>query len=294
MSENPYSHSRAGAKSADTVGVVRWGDPPAVMGIVNATPDSFSGDGLALDVEALVARAREFVTDGARVIDVGGESTRPGAAQVSEQEELGRVLPLLRALAMGLDAAISIDTMKARVAEAAIGLGATIVNDVSGLRDEALVSVAARHRASLVLTHNGHTTRERGIAASGDPVEDVVREVRRLAETAQRGGVDPSLLIADPGLGFGKTATASLALIARTAELRERLRPMPLLVGPSRKSFLGQVLDLPVEERLEGTLACVALAAFQGAELIRVHDVRPSVRVVRIAAALRRAARAKA
>jgi dihydropteroate synthase len=264
------------------------------MGILNATPDSFSGDGLPLDALALAARGREFASAGAVIIDVGGESTRPGAAAVSLEDELARVLPVIRALAGTSEALISIDTMKAAVAEAAVGLGATIVNDVSGLRDEGLAAVAARHRVSLVLTHNGHTTRERGIAESGDPLEDVVVEIRRLAGIAQRAGVEPTMLIADPGLGFGKSASASLALIARTSELRLRLRPMPLLVGPSRKSFIGQVLDLPVDQRLEGTLACVAIAAFQGAEIIRVHDVQPSARVVRMIAALREAAPARA
>ncbi len=272
----------------------RWGDPPVVMGILNATPDSFSGDGLAMDALALAGRGREFASAGAAIIDVGGESTRPGAGAVSLEDELARVLPVIRALAGTSDALISIDTMKAAVAEAAVGLGATIVNDVSGLRDEGLAAVAARHRVSLVLTHNGHTTRERGIAESGDPLEDVVVEIRRLAGIAQRAGVEPTMLIADPGLGFGKSASASLALIARTSELRERLRPMPLLVGPSRKSFIGRSLDLPVDQRLEGTLACVAIAAFQGAEIIRVHDVQPSARVVQMIAALREAAPAKA
>lgn len=247
-----------------------------------------------MDALALVARGRQIATDGAGIIDVGGESTRPGAEPVSVEDELARVLPVIRALAGTSETPISIDTMKSRVAEAAIRVGATIVNDVSGLRDEDLASVAARHRVSLVLTHNGHTTRQRGIADSGDPVEDVVLEIQRLAEIAQRAGVAPSMLIADPGLGFGKPASASLALIARTSELRERLKPFPLLVGPSRKSFVGQTLELPVDERLEGTLACVAIVAFQGAELIRVHDVRPSVRVARMTAALREAARATA
>jgi dihydropteroate synthase len=264
------------------------------MGILNATPDSFSGDGLVMDVRALAARGREFASAGASIIDVGGESTRPGAEPVSVDDELARALPLVRALAGISEALISIDTMKATVAEAAVGAGATIVNDVSGLRDEGLATVAARHRVSLVLTHNGHTTREHGIAESGDPVEDVVVEIRRLAESAQRAGVHESMLIADPGLGFGKPAFASLALIARTSELRERLRPLPLLVGPSRKSFVGRALDLPVDQRLEGTLACVAIAAFQGAEIIRVHDVLPSVRVVRMIAALRGAVPEKA
>lgn len=264
------------------------------MGILNATPDSFSGDGLALDANALAARGRELVSEGAAIIDVGGESTRPDAEPVSEADELARVLPVIRALVGTCDALISIDTVKSRVASAAIELGATIVNDVSGLRDAELAVVAARHRASLVLTHNGHTTRARGVAGSGDPVEDVVVEIRRLAWIAQSAGVDESMLIADPGLGFGKPASASLALIARTSELRERLRPLPLLVGPSRKSFVGRALDLPVDDRLEGTLACVAVAAFQGAELIRVHDVRASVRVVRMIAALREAVRERA
>ncbi len=228
------------------------------------------------------------------MLDVGGESTRPGAEPVSLEVELARVLPLLRALAGTTDATISIDTMKPDVADAALALGATIVNDVSGLRDERLASVAARHSAWLVLTHNGHTIRARGASETGDPVEDVVREVRRLAEIARRAGVDESRLIADPGLGFGKPVAASLALVARTAELRERLAPFPLLVGPSRKSFIGRALDLPVEERLEGTLACVAVAAFAGAELIRVHDVRAAVRVVRMVRALTASANVRA
>jgi dihydropteroate synthase len=263
------------------------------MGVLNATPDSFTGDGLAMDALALAARGREFASAGAAILDIGGESTRPGAEPVSVAVELARVLPVIRALAGASDARISIDTMRATVAEAAVGLGATIVNDVSGLRDEGLATIAGRHRVSLVLTHNGHTTRERGIAESGDPLEDVVAEIRRLASIAERAGVDPSMLIADPGLGFGKPTSASLALIARTSELRERLRPIPLLVGPSRKSFIGRALDLPVDQRLEGTLACVAIAAFQGAEIIRVHDVQPAARVVRMIAALREAAPAR-
>jgi dihydropteroate synthase len=180
--------------------------------------------------------------------------------------------------------------MKADVADAALELGATVVNDVSGLRDERLASVAARHGAWLVLTHNGHTVSDRGIAETGDPVENVVREVRRLAEIARRAGVDSGRLIADPGLGFGKPAAASLELLGRTAELCERLAPMPILIGASRKSFIGRTLDLPVDERLEGTLACVAIAAFAGARIIRVHDVRAAVRAVRMAHALSRAA----
>lgn len=289
MSAKPYSHSRALAKPVDTVAVPRFGDPPLVMAILNATSDSFSGDGLSSDVDALVDLGLRHIADGAGVLDVGGESTRPGAVPVPERVELDRAVPVVRALAARVGAMVSIDTMKPAVADAALAAGATILNDVSGLRDDALASVAARRRAWLVLTHNGHTVRERGIAETGEPVEDVIREIARLAETAVRAGVDERRLIADPGLGFGKPAASSLVLVARLAELHERLRPMPLLVGPSRKSFIGQALDLPVDERLEGTLACVALAAFAGVELIRVHDVGPAVRTVRMAVALRQA-----
>lgn len=261
------------------------------MAILNATPDSFSGDGVASDAAALAARARAYLADGAAIVDVGGESTRPDAEAVPLDVELARVVPVLRALG-GIAGTLSIDTMKAEVADAACGLGATIVNDVSGLRDERIASVAARHGARLVLTHNGHTTRGLGIAESGDPVEDVVHEMKRLAAIAQRAGVRAERLIADPGLGFGKPAAASLALVARAAELRERLAPMPLLIGASRKSFIGRTLDLPVDERLEGSLTCVAVAALAGVDIVRVHDVRASVRVIRMVHALSAAARA--
>jgi len=289
MSENPKSQSVAA--SADTCPVLPFGDPPLVMAILNATPDSFSGDGLANDVPALADRARRFMSEGAAIIDVGGESTRPGALPVSADLELTRVMPLLHAIAGALGVPISIDTTKADVAEAALGAGASIVNDVSGLRDGELARVAARHAAWLVITHNGHTTRGLGLAEPADPVDAVVREIRRLEAVALAAGVDRSRLIADPGLGFGKPAEASLAILARLDELCERLAPLPLLVGPSRKSFIGRVLDLPVEERLEGTLACVALAAYAGAHIIRVHDVAPAVRVARMARAIRSAAR---
>lgn len=256
---------------------------------MNATPDSFSGDGV-LDERSLVERACSFAAEGAAIVDVGGESTRPGALPVDVAEELRRALLVIRALAGTVNVPISIDTMKAAVADAALAAGATILNDVSGLRDGQLAAVAARHGADLVLTHNGHTVRERGIAETGDPVEDVVREIGRLTDAARRAGVREDRLIADAGLGFGKPARASLALLMRAAELRERLRPLPLLLGPSRKSFVGAALDLPIEERLEGTLACVAVAALAGVEIIRVHDVRPAVRVVRMVRALREAA----
>lgn len=272
-----------------------WGDRPRVMGVLNATPDSFAGDGLAGQVDALVARGLAQVQAGAEILDLGGESTRPGAAPVSADEELRRVLPALTSLVARVPVPLSIDSMKPAVAEAALAAGATMLNDVSGLREPALASVAASHGAWLVLTHNrwwsepardhlgGYFARGGG----GDVVLEVESALRALVERATAAGVAPERIVLDPGLGFGKSPGESLELLRRTAELRERLAPFPLLVGPSRKSFVGRALGLPVEERLEGTLACVAIAAFAGAEIIRVHDVAPAVRAARMAWAIR-------
>ncbi len=270
------------------------------MGVLNATPDSFSGDGLGTAVDALFERALSMVAEGASILDVGGESTRPGATPVSEAEELSRVRPLLKSLAGLQGAALSIDTMKAGVAEVALDLGASIVNDVSGLADPRLAATAARHGAWIVLTHNRRTARPAQdrlggyypADAPGDVVDEVAEGLRRLAVEAVDAGVSDTRVILDPGLGFGKSPAESLELLKRTAELRERLAPFPFLVGPSRKGFVGRALGLPVDRRLEGTLASVAIAAFAGAEIVRVHDVLPAVRVARMAWAIRLGARA--
>ncbi len=254
------------------------------MGILNATPDSFGGDGLGRDVDALVERGRRHVREGAVMLDVGGESTRPGAAPVPEDEELARVLPVIERLAREVDATISIDTMKSGVADAAAAVGATVINDVSGLVDPRLAKVAARWKAWLVVTHNGWT--HPGSGAETDIVEAVVAALERLAAVAIGAGVPRERVIVDPGLGFGKAPPESLALLRRIGEIRQRLRPHPVLVGPSRKGFIGWALGLDVSDRLEGTLACVAIAAYAGAEIIRVHDVAPAVRVARMAAAI--------
>lgn len=265
------------------------------MGVLNATPDSFSGDGLLADLDALVDRGLAAVRDGAAILDVGGESTRPGAEPVSADDETARVLPVIRALVTQVDVPLSIDTMKPEVAEAALEAGARIVNDVSGLRDPGLAEVAARQGAWLVLTHNRWTVRARHDALGGyyapKRAADVVREVADclldLARTAVERGVPKERLILDPGLGFGKSPDESLTLLGHTGDLRDMLAPYPLLVGPSRKSFVGRALDLPVDDRLEGTLACVAIAAYLGAEIIRAHDVAPSMRAARMAWAVR-------
>ncbi len=275
--------------------VLARGVPTRIMGVLNATPDSFSGDGLAAAVEALVARGVAQVREGAAILDVGGESTRPGATPVPAAEELRRVLPLVERLVRAVSAPISVDTMKPSVADATLAAGARMLNDVSGLRDPDLAGIAARHGAWLVLTHNRWAARPvadhlGGYYAGeghGDVVDEVARDLADLVRRAVEAGVRPDRLVVDPGLGFGKSPRESLELLKRAAELRERLAPYPLLVGPSRKGFVGRALGLPVDQRLEGTLACVALAAFAGAEAVRVHDVLPAARAARMAWAVR-------
>ncbi len=246
------------------------------MGVLNATPDSFSGDGLDRDVEGLVARGLRLAADGAAILDVGGESTRPGATPVGADEELRRVIPVVRELARRCARAISVDTGKAAVAEAALGAGATIVNDVWGLGDPGLASVAARHGAWLVVTHNGWTRGDKD--APGEVVVRVALALAELVERARYAGVRRERIVVDPGLGFGKGPEHSLELLRRLGELRARFPEQLLLIGPSRKGFTGHALGgAPAGERLEGTLACVALAVAAGADMVRVHDVAPAV-----------------
>jgi dihydropteroate synthase len=247
------------------------------MAVLNATPDSFSGDGLSGD--ALVEHARRAVVEGADILDLGAESTRPGASPVSATEELGRLHAVLPEL-LRLNRPVSIDTQKPAVAAEALRLGAVVLNDVSGLANPELASVAAGHRAYLVLTHNGWTTgKNRAVPAT----------LEALAEQAQRAGVEPDRLIVDPGLGIGKPPAESLRLLRELDSLVAI--GWPVLVGPSRKGFIGHVLDLPPDQRLEGSLACAAIATLHGASIVRVHDVQASVRATRLAWAVRGAPR---
>ena len=283
MSENEKSHLSASRSRARLAGVMASGARPWIMGILNATPDSFSGDGLDRDTDAIVARGRQQVAEGAAILDLGGESTRPGSTPVAEDVELARVLPAIGRLVREVDVPVSIDTSKPAVADAALRAGARVVNDASGLRDARLAEVTARHGAWLVVMDNGWTRPrpERG----GDIVEVVCGELRRLVEAAAGAGVARERIVVDPGLGFGKTAEESLSLLAATAELRERLAPHLLLCGPSRKRFTGAALGLEPHERLEPTLGAVAIAAYLGADIIRVHDVREASRAAWIGAA---------
>ncbi len=267
-----------------------WGARTFVMGILNVTPDSFSGDGLlagagaADPVEAAVEAGRRMVTDGADLLDVGGESTRPGHAAVAPDEERRRVVPVIAGLRAALpDTPLSIDTTKPAVAEAALAAGADLVNDVWGVGDdETLARLAADHGVPLVVMHN------RAEARYTTLLPEVIADLQRAIERALRLGVRWDDLIVDPGFGFGKTPEQNLALVRDLGQLRMLGRP--ILLGTSRKSTLGLVLDLPVAERLEATLATTALGIAGGADIVRVHDVRANVRAARMSDAVVRGA----
>ena len=260
------------------------GERTLLMGVVNVTPDSFSGDGLHLDAEAAVARALEMERDGADIIDIGGESTRPGAEWLAADEELGRVIPLLNMLRGRLKIPISIDTNKSEVAEAAAEAGAEIINDVTALqRDPRIAEVARRRKLPLILMHmRGEPRTMQTQPFARDAMRDVTQNLKKAAALATRKGVPKSQLVLDPGIGFGKSFAQNYELIARLPELA-RLG-FPLLVGPSRKGFIGRTLGgVPENERAFGTAAAVTACILQGAHIVRVHDVREMAQVSRVA-----------
>ncbi|MCC7119157.1 MAG: dihydropteroate synthase [Anaerolineales bacterium] len=280
-----------------------WGARTYIMGILNATPDSFSGDGLLAHKDAVtyaLNQAREFIAHGVDVLDVGGESTRPGSAPVNAEEEMRRVIPLVQALCENFpDVLISIDTYKAQVAEAALKAGANLINDVWALRADAdLASVAAEHQAPVILMHNRSDpasveVREKLGGSYRGPeydnlIEDVKRELLFSVELAKKAGVSESQIILDPGLGFGKTREDNLRLINQLDEIRAL--GYPILLGASRKSFIGFTLNLPADQRLEGTASATAIGIARGADLIRVHDVKEMTRVARMTDAIVRGA----
>ncbi len=256
-----------------------------LMGVLNVTPDSFSDGGRYLDRQRAVERGLQMIAEGADLVDVGGESTRPGADPVDECTELGRVLPVVESLSAATEVPISIDTQKATVAKRCLQAGAVVLNDVGGLRDPAMLAVAAETGASVVVMHMRGTppTMQRDTA-----YRDVVAEVRDYLESqasdAERAGIEE--LAVDPGLGFGKSPRQNFEILARLPEIVEV--GYPVLIGPSRKSFLGSLPSrLPTQERVEGTLAAVAVAVMNGAKLVRVHDVRQCRRVLDVLDAVR-------
>lgn len=279
-----------------------WGSRTYVMGILNVTPDSFSGDGLRVDAKGVLDRAmgqaRDFVDAGADILDVGGESTRPGATPLGAEEEKDRVLPVIAALAAEFpDLTISIDTFKSDVAAAALDAGAHIVNDVWGLRaDPEMGRVAADREAPVILMHNRSRPNDVIVdqlggsylgASYDDLLADVAREMEGLAKGALAAGVARDQIVLDPGIGFGKTVQQNMALINHMD--RFKALGYPILSGPSRKSFIGRVLDLPPDQRVEGTAATIALSIVRGADIVRVHDTRAMVRVTRMMDAMLRA-----
>jgi len=270
----------------------RWGERTYVMGILNVTPDSFSGDGLLAGagasagdpVEAAVAQARRMVAEGADILDVGGESTRPGHVAVSAEEERARVVPVIAAIRAALpDTPLSVDTTKAAIAEVALAAGADLINDVWGVGDDdSLARLAADHGIPLIVMHN----RAEPVYRTFMP--ELIADLQRALDRAAGLGVPWDDLIVDPGFGFGKTADHNLELLRDLDALRMLGRP--ILLGTSRKSTLGRVLDLPAEQRLEATLATTALGIAAGIDIVRVHDVEANVRAARMADAIIRTA----
>ena len=283
-----------------TIGNVRldWGCRTYVMGILNITPDSFSGDGLLAEEgghQNALELARKFVQMGVDILDIGGESTRPRAETISQEQELERVIPVVAAVAAELDVLISIDTYKAAVAEAALQAGAQIVNDIWSLHaDPDLAGVAARFGAPVILMHNRSSwahaqIKERlGGRYVGIPYDDllpdVCRELMESVEIARQAGLPDTHIILDPGIGFGKSVEQNLELVDRLGEIRDL--GFPVLLGPSRKSFIGYTLDLPPDQRMEGTAAAAAVGITRGADIIRVHDVPEMIRVARMTDAI--------
>jgi len=256
----------------------RWGERTYVMGVLNLSPDSFSGDGLS-DIQAVEARARRFVACGADIIDIGGESTRPGSQPVSVDEELGRVIPAIERLAGELTVPLSIDTYKSAVASRAVVAGARMINDVWGLKQDLnLAQVAAEAGVPIILASNQRDK------PCDDIMPEVISSLKRSISLAKEAGVAEQNIIIDPGIGFGKSLEQNLEIIHRLAELKSLGRP--ILLGTSRKSMIGLVLDLPPDQRLEGTAATVAIGIANGADMVRVHDVQQMVRVCRMSDAI--------
>ncbi len=265
---------------------ISLGERTNIVGVLNVTPDSFSDGGLTFEPERAVARALEMQSEGADIIEIGGESTRPGSVRLSSHDELSRVLPVLRALAGRLDVPIAIDTYKSEVASAAIAEGASIINDVSALRfDPAIADVARQERAVLVLMHmRGDPESMQKLAPSPDIFAEIESDLGIAIRFAEMRGVARDQLVVDPGIGFGKTLDQNLAILNNLDRFESF--DLPLMIGPSRKSFIGRLTGKTEGERKMGTAASVAAAIIRGAHIVRVHDVKEIVDVVRVTDAL--------
>jgi dihydropteroate synthase len=250
-----------------------------IMGILNMTPDSFSDGGKYNTLEKGIERALQMIEEGADIIDVGGESTRPGYTPVDEEEEIRRVIPVIERLSKISDVIISVDTMKANVALRALEAGAHIVNDVWGLqKDPKMAEVVAKYKAGVVMMHNSI------LAEYDDVVKSIIEFLKKSIEIAEKAGIERNQMIVDPGIGFGKTLEHNLEVMNRLEELK--ILGLPVLLGTSRKSMIGKVLNVDVEDRLEGTAATVAVGIVKGVDIIRVHDVKEMSRVAKMTDAM--------
>ena len=266
------------------------GSRTLVMGVLNVTPDSFSDGAQFLSLDKALAHAEQMIADGADIIDIGGESTRPGADLISPEDELQRVLPVIEALTKRAHVPISVDTTKAVVARAALDAGAAIVNDVSALRfDFHIADEVAKSSAGLVLMHSRGTpaTMQR-LPPVADVIAEVTESLRSSVAMAERRGVKRESIVIDPGIGFGKTQEQNIELIAKLDRLAQAFPDFPILIGTSRKSFIGRLLEnAPATDRLHGTMASITIAVMRGAHIVRVHDVRAAVETLRIADAIK-------
>lgn len=292
QSDLPLDSTQSSTKQSGWVLPTRHGSidmsrRTAIMGVLNITPDSFSDGGSYLDPNRAIARGIELADEGADVIDIGGESTRPGAESVSDEEELDRVIPVLQGLRRALSIPLSVDTTKAHVARRALDEGVDLVNDISAMRfDPAMASLVAREKVPVVLMHmQGKPRTMQAQPNYRNVVQEVADFLRGQIEFANLAGVDPVNIIIDPGIGFGKNLDHNLELLRSLSALGSLGRP--LLVGPSRKTFIGMVLQVDPEDRLEGSIAAAVAAALGGANMIRVHDVRATFRALRIADKIR-------
>jgi len=296
LDKNIKKYTRGGFILPLRKGVLNFGAKTYIMGAMNLTPDSFSGDGLysikSSDYPALaLEKAEKMLKNGADIIDLGGESSRPGARSISVKEELRRVLPVLRKLAKNIAAPISIDTTKAEVAKAALESGAQIVNDIAGLRDKRMARVAAKYKAAVVIMHMpGRPSNMQKMTAYKSLIDDIIVWLNNAVESAERAGIQSDKIIIDPGIGFGKTPGQNLEIIKRLADFK--ILGKPMLIGPCRKSFIGKVLKAVPQERCIGTVAACLMAAERGANIVRVHDVKEVSQALKMSAAIRNNANA--
>jgi dihydropteroate synthase len=265
--------------------ILELGKKTQVMGILNVTPDSFSDGGKYEEIEAVINQGKKMVDEGATIIDVGGESTRPGAELVSVEQELSRVIPAVEKLVEELKVPISVDTYKSEVAEKVLELGAHMINDIWGLqKDERMASVIAKYKVPVVIMHNKINTNY-----DNDIMEEIKDFLRSSIDIALTAGIEKNNIILDPGIGFGKTPEQNILVMSRLNELNEL--GYPILLGTSRKSMIGKILDLPASERVDGTVSTSVIGVMQGVDIIRVHDVKENYRAVKVADTIMRGAK---